>query len=149
MDRNEFPLDQRHVGVPSFAPKMIFKPMVCSAQTVHLSCVEINTISKRTKMSFHMTHVTKEYHRVCQNDFQAYGAFGANRLPILSRDENYLQMDPNEFPLDPRHVGVPSVAPNMISKPFLCSAQTMHLSCVEFNTISKRTEMSFHITHVT
>jgi len=46
-------------------PKMISKPMIRSAQTVHLSCSEINTISKRTDMSLHMTHDTKEYHRVC------------------------------------------------------------------------------------
>ena len=38
--------------------------MVHSTQTVHLSCAEINTVSKRNKMSFHLTHVTKEFHRV-------------------------------------------------------------------------------------
>jgi hypothetical protein len=46
MGQNEFPLDPRHVGVPSVVPKMIFKPMVRSVQTVHLSYVEINTIFK-------------------------------------------------------------------------------------------------------
>jgi hypothetical protein len=55
MDRNEFPLDLRHVGVPSVAPKMISKPMVRSAQTMHLSCVEINTTTKQTKTSFDLT----------------------------------------------------------------------------------------------
>jgi hypothetical protein len=34
------------VLLPSVAPKMIFDAMVRSAQTVHLSCLEINTISK-------------------------------------------------------------------------------------------------------
>jgi hypothetical protein len=34
-------------------PKMISMPEVHSAQTVHLSCAETNTISKRTKTSFH------------------------------------------------------------------------------------------------
>jgi len=58
-------------------------------------------------------------------------------------------MAQNEFPLDPRHVGVPSVAPKMISEPFVCSTQILHLSYVEINTISKQTEMSFHLTHVT
>jgi hypothetical protein len=31
---------------------------------MHLSCVEINTISKWTKWSFHLTHNTLEVHRV-------------------------------------------------------------------------------------
>jgi hypothetical protein len=58
MDQNEFPLDPRHVGVQSIAPKMIFEPMVCLAQTMHLSCVEINTVSKLAEASFHFTDVT-------------------------------------------------------------------------------------------
>jgi hypothetical protein len=48
MDQNELPLDTCHLGVPSGVPKMISMPMVYSAQTVHLSCAEINTISKQT-----------------------------------------------------------------------------------------------------
>jgi hypothetical protein len=32
---------------------------------VHLSCVEINTISKQTKMIFLSIYATKEYHLVC------------------------------------------------------------------------------------
>ena len=39
--------------------------MVCLAQIMHLSCVKIRTTLKRTKMSFHLSLVTKEYHRVC------------------------------------------------------------------------------------
>jgi hypothetical protein len=53
MDRNELPLDPRHLGVQSGAYKMIYEPMVHLAQTMYISCVEINTISKWTKMSFH------------------------------------------------------------------------------------------------
>jgi hypothetical protein len=64
MYQNEFPLDPHHIGVPLVAPKMIFEPMVRSVQTVHLSCVKINTISKQTKSNFHFTHVTMELHRV-------------------------------------------------------------------------------------
>jgi hypothetical protein len=55
MDRNELPLDPCHVGVPLGAFEMISEPMVRLAQTMHLSCVEINTISKRT-------HITKEFY---------------------------------------------------------------------------------------
>jgi hypothetical protein len=64
MDGNKFPLDSRHVGVPSVAPKMIFEPVVRSVQTVHLSRIDINTIPKWNETSFHFTHVTLEFHRV-------------------------------------------------------------------------------------
>jgi hypothetical protein len=39
-------------------PKAIAMPMVHSAQTMHLSYVEINTVSKWIEMHFHMTNVT-------------------------------------------------------------------------------------------
>jgi hypothetical protein len=44
---------------------MISEPMVCLTQTVHLSCVEINTIYKQTKIIFHLIYATYEYHMVC------------------------------------------------------------------------------------
>jgi hypothetical protein len=58
MDRNELALDPRHIGVPSCVSKLIAQPMVRSAQTMHVSYAKINTISKQTEMSFHLTHVT-------------------------------------------------------------------------------------------
>jgi hypothetical protein len=58
MHRNELPLDQYHLEVPSGEPEKIYMPMVHSVQTVHLSYVEINTISKWSGTSFHMTNVT-------------------------------------------------------------------------------------------
>jgi hypothetical protein len=67
-------------------PEMVSMTEVHSAQTMHLSCAKVNKISKRTKTSFHLTHVTLEYHRVRQNNFQAYGMFGANHAPVLHRD---------------------------------------------------------------
>jgi hypothetical protein len=69
MDRNKIPQDPRHLGVSSGASKMISEPMVCSVQTVHLSCVKISTISKRTKMCFRLSLITLEYHRVHQKRF--------------------------------------------------------------------------------
>ena len=39
--------------------------------------------------------------------------------------------------------------PKAISLPEVQSAQTMHLSCAKTNTISKRTETSFHLTYIT
>jgi hypothetical protein len=53
-------------------------PMVYSVQTMRLSCVEINSISKWTEMGFDLTHVG-----CTQNDFRAYGTFSANCAPIL------------------------------------------------------------------
>jgi hypothetical protein len=52
MDRNELPLDPSYLGVPSGMSKAIFDPIARSAQTVHQSCVEINTVSKRTQNEF-------------------------------------------------------------------------------------------------
>jgi hypothetical protein len=60
---------------------------------MHLSCVEINTITKLTETSFHVTEINYDYSQVPQKDFQAYGTFGANHAPILCRDEHSLQTD--------------------------------------------------------
>jgi hypothetical protein len=65
MHRNEIAHEPRRTGGPSDASKTISKAMVRLVQTVHLSCTDTNTISKRTEMRFHMTPVTKEFHRVC------------------------------------------------------------------------------------
>jgi hypothetical protein len=58
MDQNENPLDPCHLGVLLGAPKTIYEPIARSMQAKHLSCAEINTISKWTETSFHLTHVT-------------------------------------------------------------------------------------------
>jgi hypothetical protein len=202
--------------------------MVHLVQTVLLSCLRINSISKRTNTSFHLTNVTKKYHCVCLKrfpcpwyirrklctyptsrliqspnslkqastwptstrstigcawkvfhargtfsakpyayiaprlilspigpkwastwpmsprstircawkDFHAHGTFGTNCTHILRLDWYYLQTDQNELPLDPRHLGLPSGASKIISKPMVPSAPTVHLSCTETNTIS-------------
>ena len=128
-DQYEIPHDPRHLGVPSGASKTIFDPTECLAQTLHLSCVKISTTSKRTETSFCLSLITYEYHWVRQNDFRAYGMFGANRAPVLHR--HWLPTDRNEIPLDPRHLGVPSGASKMILEAMVCLAQTMHLSCTD------------------
>ena len=38
--------------------------MVRSMQFVHLSCIKISTISKQSKLSFHLSAFIQEYHRV-------------------------------------------------------------------------------------
>jgi hypothetical protein len=55
--------------IPSGAPKEISESMVHLAQTGHISCLEINTISKRTETSLHVTNITKKYHQVCLKRF--------------------------------------------------------------------------------
>jgi hypothetical protein len=84
-----------------------------------------------------------------QNYLWAYGMFGANRAPILHQDWHYLQTDWTELPLEAHHLGVPLSASKMIYKPMLCLTQTAHLSCTDANTVSKRIELRFHMTHVT
>jgi hypothetical protein len=172
-----------------------FHAVVHSAQTMHLSCVEINAISKRTEASFHLSHITNECHRVCpkwfpylwdvlhkpcnylasrltlspngpkqastwhtlprstigcgQSDFHASGTFIAKPCTYLAPDSNYLQTNWNELSLDPHHLGVPSGASKMISKPTVYLAQTMHQSCFEIITISKWSKTRFHSTNVT
>jgi hypothetical protein len=55
--------------VPLGVPEMVSMHMVQSAQTMQLTCVEINTVSKPIETSFHSNHITLEYHQVRQNDF--------------------------------------------------------------------------------
>ena len=84
--------------------------------------------------------------RCVQNDFRAYGTFAANRTPILRKDYHFHQTDQNKMLVDPRHLGVPPGASKTISEPMVCLAQTMHLSCTNTNTVSKRIETRFHMT---
>jgi hypothetical protein len=53
MDQNNIPQ-----GIPSDAAKMIFKPMECLAQSMHLSCIKISIISKQTETSIHLSLIT-------------------------------------------------------------------------------------------
>ena len=84
-----------------------------------------------------------------QNDFWACGTFGANRAPILHLHKHCIQMDRNEIPHDPHHLGVLSGASKTISEPIVYSTQTVHLSCIRISTVSKWIETSFHLILVT
>ena len=146
MDQNELSLDPRHVGVPSGVLKMIYEPMVRSMQTVHLSCAEMNTISKQTQNSCHLTHVTYEFHQVRPKQFPSLWyvqrvpcTYHASRLALYPKGQN-------ELPREPLHLVVPSSASKPISESMVCRAQTMHLSCTDTNTISKWKEVRFHMT---
>ena len=71
-----------HSGVP----KVIAMPDVHSAQTVHLSYAETNTITKRTKTTPLDIHYLRVPFGCAQSNFHARGTFGANRAPILRQD---------------------------------------------------------------
>jgi hypothetical protein len=73
-----------------------------------------------------------------QNEFWAYGMFGANHAPILHWHRHCLQMDQNEIPHDPRHLGVPSGASKTTSEAMVRSVQTVHLSFVKISTVTLR-----------
>jgi hypothetical protein len=60
-----------------------------------------------------------------------------------------LQRDRNEIPHDSGHLGVLSGVSKAIFEPVVRLAQTVHLSYTDTNTVSKWTEMRFHMTHVT
>jgi hypothetical protein len=66
-----------------------------------------------------------------QKEFWAYGTFITNRAPLL-----------------PPVLGVPLGASKMISEARVHFAQTVHLSCIDSNTISKW-EARFQMTYVT
>jgi hypothetical protein len=69
IDQTTIPHDPHHLGLPSGASKTISEPVVRSAQTLHLSCVKISTISKRIESSIHLNLVTLEYNQVCPKRF--------------------------------------------------------------------------------
>ena len=83
-----------------------------------------------------------------QTDVRAYGTFNAKHATILHRRQRRFQTDQNEISHDPRHLGVPSGASKSISKPMVRSMQSVQLYCTDTNTVSKQTEMRFHMTHI-
>jgi hypothetical protein len=126
VDRNELPFEPHHLGVPSDASKIISKPMVHLAETMHLSCTETNTISKQNKTRFCMTHVTLDFCWIHPKQHPSQ----------LYQDLHYLKSDRNELPLEPRHLWVPSGACKMISEVMVRLAQIKDLPCTSTNTIS-------------
>jgi hypothetical protein len=140
------PLEPRHLGVLSGASKMISKPMVCLAQTMHLSSNDTNTISKWTKTRFHMTHVTLEFHRVRPKWLlrlwyvrHKLCTYLASRLALSLNDLNWAST----------WASSPSGAPKTIVEPVVHSVQTVQLTCVKISTIPKQTESSIHLSLVT
>jgi hypothetical protein len=128
--------------------------MVHLPQTVYLSYVKISTICKGTKMSFQLSLVTQECHRVCAKWFLClryiWHKLSTNRVrpkwfmslwyvwrepctylaPTLTTSPNVPKHD---FTW-PTHLGVPLGASKTFYEPMVRLTQTAQLSCVTFST---------------
>jgi hypothetical protein len=132
----ELPLEPRYLGVPSGASKMISKHMVRLAQPMHLCCVKISNIPKQNETSIHLSLIIQAY---IQCKMCTY------LLPRLTLSPNR----PKQIPHDPSRLGVTSSASKMISEPMVRSTRIVHLLSVKISTISKRNEMSIHMSPIT
>jgi hypothetical protein len=120
---------------------MIYKAMVHSAQTMHLSCTETNTASKRTKTSFHLSLATQEDQLVRPKQYLSL--WYVRRKPC-THHASKLTLSPKGPKGDsswPCHLGVPSGA----SKTIFCGYGTFGAYCGPIlhwdkNTISNWTE---------
>jgi hypothetical protein len=149
MDQNEIPHDPRHERVESGASKMISEPMVCR----HKACTYLESRLALSPNGMKRASTWASSHTstigCVQNDFWAFGTFGANHAPILHWHKHCLQTGWIVLAIKPRHLGVPSGVYKMISEPMVRLAQTVQLSCTDTNTVSKWTKMRFHMTHIT
>jgi hypothetical protein len=119
--------------------------MVCLAQTMNLSCTDTNIVSKWTETRLHMTHVTKEFHRVHTKWFQSMWYVQRKSCIYLALT---LTLSPNGIKWDSTRPTSPKSsigAYKMISEVVVHLAQIMHQSCIKISTISKRNESSFYL----
>jgi UDP-N-acetylglucosamine:LPS N-acetylglucosamine transferase len=128
------------------ASKTVSEAMVLLAPTVHISCVKICTISKQTENELSL-------------EPQNLGVLlGASKMTselmvrlaqtisdLMVHLAQTIHLSFNEIPDDPHHLGVPSAASKIVSEAMVRLAQTLHVSCVKISTISKQTQMSFHL----
>jgi hypothetical protein len=68
--------------------------MIRSVQTVQLSCVKISTIVEWSELGFHLSLVTKEYHRVCAKRLLSLWYFQRKTCTYLASS---LALAPNEL----------------------------------------------------
>jgi hypothetical protein len=67
------------------ASKTISEAMVCLVQTMDLPCINTNISPNGLKQDSTWPTSPRSYIGCVQNDFRAYGRFGANRAPILNQ----------------------------------------------------------------
>jgi hypothetical protein len=135
-ESNKAPQDPHQLGVPSGASNTISEPIVRLMQTVHQSCIKSSTIPKWTEPSFHLSHVTKESHRVRTKRFLCLWYVQRKPCIYLVSRLALSPNGPNRAPPDPRHLGVPSGASKLIYDPMVRLMQIVHLSCTDANTVS-------------
>ena len=87
-----------------------------------------------------MIDVTKEFHWVRPKRYLSLWYVKNNPCTYVTSTLTPFANGPNEIPQDPRHLGDPSGASKMISEPMVCLAQTVQLSYINTNTISKPNE---------
>jgi predicted DCC family thiol-disulfide oxidoreductase YuxK len=133
-------LEPCHLRVPSGAPKWFLhwwyvwhKLCTYLAPTITLS-----PNGKKWDSTWPTSH--RSSIGCVQNDFWAYGTFDANCALSCVKISTMPKKDQNE-----RY----HQASKMISRPMVRLAQTMLLSCTDTNTVSKRKEARFHMSHVT
>jgi hypothetical protein len=126
-----------------------FHAVVHSTQTLHLSCAKSNTISKWTETSFHLTHITKEYHRVRPKWFPTL--WYVVRIPCTYLVPR-LTLSPNR-PKQPSTLHTLPRSTNGCAQSDFHSRGTFVANSApilhRIKTISKWIEMSFRLTHVT
>jgi hypothetical protein len=147
--RNELPLEPRHLVVPSGASKMISEPMVRLAQTMHLSSTDTNTVCKQKQARFHMTHVTKEFHRMHPKRFRSLWYVRCKPCTYLaSRLARSLK--------GPKRASTWASSPSGTNKcvqnyfwAYGTSSTNYAPVLQDTNTGSKRKQARFHMTHIT
>jgi hypothetical protein len=123
--------------------------MVRLAQTVHLSCTDTNTVSKRTETRFQMTHITYEFHQVRPKWHLILWYVQCKPCTYLVSG---LVICPNGPNRDFIWASSPRTTIRCAKNDFwalVCLMQTEHLSCTDTNTVSKQIETRFHLTHIT
>jgi hypothetical protein len=117
--------------------------MVCSAQTVHLSCVKISTISKQTEMSFHLSLITSKHHQVHLKRFLSLQyvrrkpcMYLASRLALSLNGQKRASTWASSSSNSIRCIKNNFLAGGLFTKP-------VHQSCTYTNTVSIRTEIRF------
>jgi hypothetical protein len=135
-DWNELSPEPRHLGVPSGASKMISGPM-------YLSCTDANYIFKWTKIRFHDPHHLGVPLGASKMTFQPMYLRCKPCTYLASR----LALSPNGPKCASTRCTIGCIQNDFWA--LKCSAQTVHLTCTDANSISNRTKTPFHMTHVT
>ena len=128
---------------------MISEPMVCSVQTVHLSCVKITlSLNGLKRASTNPPHlgVPLGASKTISEPMVCF----AQTVHLCSTNSNTIsKLTKTRFSRDPRHLGVPSGASKIIFR----AQGTFGANCAPIlrqeYTISKWTKTSFQLTHVT